>query len=173
MIHQKSNRFYLTAITFLCLLLPGIGNAIKAEATVETRNLSQGQIVGNYTAQAQENQSEEEKIRALLDLQIKALNEENVEVYMSTISKTSPQYSLTVDLLNYLFKEYDVKYELNGLEFVSVSAAEAKVKVTQTTTKIQGPEFKDNKAVIIHILRKDNGEWKFYLTEMDSIDYFN
>ena len=101
------------------------------------------------------------------------INEENVEVYMSTISKTSPQYSLTVDLLNYLFKEYDVKYELNGLEFVSVSAAEAKVKVTQTTTKIQGPEFKDNKAVIIHILRKDNGEWKFYLTEMDSIDYFN
>lgn len=174
MIAQKSNRFYLTALTLFCLLLSGIGDAIKAEARVETRNLSQGQIVENYTAQAQQpNQSEEQRIRAVIDLQIKALNEENINVYMSTVSKSSPQYDLTQDLLSKLFQFYDVKYEINALEFVSISADEAKVRATQTTTKIQGPDFKDNKAVIIHILRKEQGEWKFYSSEVDSIDYVN
>ncbi|MBD2040251.1 hypothetical protein [Microcoleus sp. FACHB-672] len=173
MIYQKSNPFYLTASTLLFLLLQGLAVAFQADARVETRHLSQERKVDNYTAQKQQSQSEKQKIKSVIDLQAKALNEENIDVYMKTISQSSPQYSLTVEVLTELFQQYDLKYEITDMEFLTLAQNEAKVKIIQTTTKIKGPAFRDNKTVIIHTLRKDNGEWKFYLTALDSVNYLN
>jgi hypothetical protein len=48
---------------------------------------------------------------------------------------------------------------------------EAKVRFSQVTRKISGPEFRDNRVSGVHVLRKLNGEWKLFDTERIKVDY--
>jgi xanthine dehydrogenase molybdenum-binding subunit len=47
------------------------------------------------------------------------------------------------------------------------------VRVTQVTRKVSGPAFRDNRATLLHALRKSGGQWKFYNTVVLKIEYLD
>ncbi|MBD1834627.1 nuclear transport factor 2 family protein [Cyanobacteria bacterium FACHB-472] len=124
-------------------------------------------------AETKQNQSDRQAIRELVNKQFKALNEKNLLAYMDTVDKESTGYEFTKELLIEIYKTYELKYELNSLEFVSISANEARVRMIQTTTKLKGPEFRNNKLTSINILKKRNGQWRMDSTETEKIEYLN
>ena len=50
---------------------------------------------------------------------------------------------------------------------------EAKIEFVQITSKLKGPEFKNNKATGVHTLKKDGDSWKIYSTEMTDVQFLN
>ncbi|MBD3263875.1 MAG: hypothetical protein GF375_02085 [Candidatus Omnitrophica bacterium] len=116
--------------------------------------------------------NEEEIFRVVYD-NLAAMEEENLVDYMDTISEDSPGYNTTKQQLLILFNNYDLDYEIESIELLESSANEAKVKVIQSTRKIEGPEFRNNKIVGIHTLEKTDGGWKIYSTEIRNIEYLD
>jgi hypothetical protein len=119
-----------------------------------------------------DNSSEQAAIKLLIQQQFKALNERNPEAYMATLDPKSPGFQLTKSTISEVFKRL-LKYEPTKIEILGISENEAKVRIEQTTTKIEGPPFRDNKMVILHTLRQSNGEWKFFSSEVEKIQYLN
>jgi ketosteroid isomerase-like protein len=117
--------------------------------------------------------NEIEAIKAAVSENVRALQRKDLEAYLATIDPGSPVFETTKALTQALFNNYDLKYELNSLEVISTAGNEAKVRVIQTTRKITGPEFRDNRVVAIHTLRKSNGRWKLFRTDVEKIEYLN
>ncbi|MBN8209871.1 DUF2628 domain-containing protein [Bacillus sp. NTK071] len=115
-------------------------------------------------------------ISKLIDHNIQALQDEDIDSYMSTIYKDSSSeddYNQTLELLSTMFDEFDLNQEVTGMTFLSINENEAKVRLTQTTTLLEGADFRDNKSILIHTLKKQNGQWKFLKSEVESIEYLD
>ena len=72
-----------------------------------------------------------------------------------------------------MFELYDLKYELDSLNVISQTDDEARVECIQTTSKVKGPAFRDNRIVFIHSLKKSEGYWKIYNSKVVKLDYLN
>ncbi|PHX55705.1 hypothetical protein CP500_009425 [Tychonema bourrellyi FEM_GT703] len=117
--------------------------------------------------------SEKISIKSIVLLQIKALNEENIEAYMSTIDPGYRGFEVTKNIQLQIFSQYDLKYVINQFDVISLSSNTAVIRVDQTTTKIRGPQFRNNRLVLIHNLNKSNGQWKMFSSEVQKIEYLN
>jgi hypothetical protein len=98
--------------------------------------------------------------------QLDAMNRGDIPAYMETMDESSPVYQPTKEALEQIVPVYKLKAEMEGLEVISIQDDRATIKVTQTTRKISGPEFIDNRSVFEHKLRKVNGKWKFVESKM-------
>lgn len=101
------------------------------------------------------------------------MNEKNLKGMMSTIHPESPNYPAVESMAERIFKLYDLKYTIESIKVLEENNDEAKVEYIQLTKKIKGPEFKDNRTIGIHTLRKDGNSWKIYSTKMTSITFIN
>jgi hypothetical protein len=110
---------------------------------------------------------------SLIKANAEFMNKEDLEGVMSTIHPESPSYALTESMAKLIFDRYDLKYEVENIKILEENDNEAKVQFTQVTTKIKGPEFKNNRASGIHLLKMDGESWKIYSTEMTKIDPLN
>jgi len=84
---------------------------------------------------------------------------------LKTIHKECPQRSSTIEGMDYVFKNYDMVFNLEKVEVIEISGDEAKVYYEQTTRAIRGQGFPPNRSTGIHILKKENGKWKIFKTE--------
>ncbi|MBP0012483.1 MAG: hypothetical protein J7540_14120 [Roseofilum sp. SID2] len=117
---------------------------------------------------------ERAKIQALLDENLNAINAENVERYMNTMHPDSPQWEITRQTVLSSIDLVDLRYEFNDWEIVELTGDKAQIMATQTTTKIGGDaQFRDNRLIILHTLKKYKGEWKFWTSEIQSIEFLN
>jgi hypothetical protein len=107
----------------------------------------------------------EETVRS----QIKALNNEDLDAYMSYMHPDNPSYESTRQQLADLLEKYDLHYTLEKIEKVSVTEDEVKASFVQLTEKVSGPAFSNNRITGIHTLRKDNGKWKIFATTTSSL----
>lgn len=90
---------------------------------------------------------------------------EDVEGVLSTIHEDSPQLQSTKNGMDYVFKNFDMKYTLLEAEVVSITDDEVQVLYKQRTEAVKGVGFTNQDAVGIHILRKSkDGHWKIYKT---------
>jgi hypothetical protein len=119
------------------------------------------------------NAAQKQAIEAAVRENLRALNAEDIDAYMATIDENSPVYDFTRSFTQQLIDNYNLRYEINSLEVISQSSNEAQVQVTQTTTKIDGPEFRNNRIQAVHILKKSNGEWKIFATEVRNVEYLD
>jgi len=110
---------------------------------------------------------------SLIKANAEFMNKEDLEGVMSTIHPDSLSYALTESMAKLIFDRYDLKYEVENIKILEENDNEAKVQFTQVTTKIKGPEFKNNRASGIHLLKMDGESWKIYSTEMTKIDPLN
>ena len=110
---------------------------------------------------------------SVVEANAKYMNEEEFDEAMNTIDKDSPAYSATESMLQQLFNRYDLNYKIESMKVISETDTDAKIEFVQVTTKINGPEFKNNRATGIHTLKKEGDSWKIYSTEMKDVKFLN
>jgi hypothetical protein len=116
--------------------------------------------------------SENAVVQVLYD-NINALNNEDLEGAMRTISPESASYDATREMTTQLFRDYDIKYTLESYKVLSITPEQAKVEIVQVTRNQNDMPFNDNRMTAIHELRPYQGQWKIYNTTIENIDYLN
>lgn len=113
------------------------------------------------------------EIKEVIQKNIKAMNNEDIDLYMSSIKPDTEVYEMTKTAVANLFEIYDLKTEIIKIEILEENETTAKVRIIQVTKKIDGPGFKDNEIEAIHTLEKIDGEWKFVSSEIANIKYLD
>ncbi len=120
---------------------------------------------------SQKKEEEEEKLKAVISNNLAALQEENLEKYMATLHPESPGYAKMELICPQIFQVYDLAHNLVDVKVIDVSGKEARVRTVQEARRLSGPEnYRDNRSTMVHTLKKDQGEWKLYNTEQESME---
>ncbi|MBI5660749.1 MAG: hypothetical protein HZC46_01220 [Ignavibacterium album] len=106
-----------------------------------------------------------------IEANAKFMNEENFDGVMSTIHPESPSYKMTETLVKKIFDTYDLNYKIEKISLVEQKDKEAKVEFIQVTTKIKGPDFKNNRTYGVHTLKLDGDSWKIFSTEVTDLKF--
>lgn len=106
-----------------------------------------------------------------IEANAKFMNEENFDGVMSTIHPESQSYKMTENLVKKIFENYDLSYKIEKIKVTEQNDKEAKVEFIQVTTKIKGPEFKNNRTYGIHTLKLDGDSWKIFSTEVTDLKF--
>jgi hypothetical protein len=96
---------------------------------------------------------------------ISATEAKDKERVLKTIHKDCPQRRSTIESMDYVFAQFDLKFNLEQIEVLEVSDEDAKVYYLQTTQATRGEGFTPTRASGIHHMKKENGEWKIFKTE--------
>ncbi len=110
---------------------------------------------------------------SVVEANVKYMNEEKYEEAMNTIHKDSPAYQVSDTMIKQLFDMYDLNYKIVSMKVLEHNDSKAKIEFVQITTKLKGPEFKNNQSRGIHTLKKDGDSWKIYSTEMTDFKLLN
>ena len=113
------------------------------------------------------------ELKAVMIENLVATEAEDLEAVMNTMHTQSPNYSPAKELLISLTETYDVEIELLSFSYIGLDDEYALARAKQSTTKVSGPEFRDNVIDTIQILRKENGKWKFWAAAILEISYMN
>jgi len=129
----------------------------------------------NHTVESEVAYDIEFDVIEVLEDNIQALQNEHFDDYMAMVYIDDDQtiYEETVQMVRGIFERFDLAYEISDYEFLSISQNEVKVRVTQTTTLVDGEDFRNNESVFIHTLRPQKGKWKFFDTEVVSVSYLD
>jgi hypothetical protein len=112
-------------------------------------------------------------IEQMLRANMQYAQNEDRAAYMATISPTSPIRAMTEKMLAQVFRVYDLKYDIESIELLSNDGRTATVRVVQTTRKVSGPVFRDNRLRVTNELRKVDGKWTIYNSKMEKMEYLN
>ena len=110
---------------------------------------------------------------AVVRAQLDALNRQNLNASMDGIHPSSPMFQSTKEFGEVIFKNYKLRFMLQNVALESITADTAKVRFTQITKKISGPEFRNNRLVGVHTLKKHQGKWKIYDSKTIKIEYLD
>lgn len=110
---------------------------------------------------------------SLVRQQFEALNRNDIRAYMATIDPTSPAYQSTEKAMTLLATKYKLTYTLDTVKVLSNTGNEAKIEFTQTTKKVSGPEFRDNKLTSVATERMIGGKWLMTDTAVKHLDFLN
>lgn len=105
------------------------------------------------------------EIIAVIKENIAATQAKDKERVIKTIHKDSPQLRSTIQGMDYVFANFDMKFELEQIEVIEVNEDDAKVYYVQTTQAISGEGFAPTRASGIHQMKKENGKWKIFKTD--------
>jgi len=163
---------------FLITLLSGCGSDEKKDLSdvMDKKNLTvpetntQTEQVPQYDITPLTNLTpEQEKIKEealeVIRKNIEYTQNEDVKGVLSTIHEDSPQLESTKKGMEYIFKNFDMKYTLLETEVISITDDEVQVFYRQRTEAVKGVGFTNQDAAGIHILKKSkDGHWKIYKT---------
>jgi hypothetical protein len=110
-------------------------------------------------------------IEALFRSNFSYAQNEKLSEYMSTIDPSAPMRGQTEVIVKKLFSTYDLSYDLESIEVISEDSTQAVVRVSQTTKKVKGPDFRDNRIVTTNKLRKSGDQWKIFDSKVEKIEY--
>ncbi|MBT8380445.1 MAG: hypothetical protein KJN64_14595 [Ignavibacteria bacterium] len=105
------------------------------------------------------------EVLAVVYENLEATKAEDKERVLATIHKDSPQYSSTLQGLDFVFVNYDLDLNLEKAEVINLLENDAQVYYVQTIKTVAGTGFMDKRDEGIHHLKKDNAEWKIFRTE--------
>ncbi|MEJ5261284.1 MAG: hypothetical protein WHT45_01285 [Ignavibacterium sp.] len=108
---------------------------------------------------------------ALVNANADFMNQEDFDGVMSTIHPQSPSYEMTEKMVKKIFEVYDLNYKIESLKVLEQNDKEAKVEFIQVTTKLKGPDFKNNKTTGVHTLKMDGDSWKIFSTEVQDLEF--
>lgn len=114
--------------------------------------------------------SDESDIKAVCEKQIDAINKENVDELVSTLDTASPYFESSKQLFEQIFKIYDLQVTLESMKIEKIENGIAEVEMTLTTVKKAGPDFTNNKAISLNILKKTDNGWKFVESQSKSME---
>jgi ketosteroid isomerase-like protein len=101
---------------------------------------------------------------------LETLNKKDLTGYLATLDPAAPQYNQAKADTAQLFQEYTLKYSVKSVKVLSIGSTEAVVQMVATVKKVSGGEFKDSKMTTTNVLRKINGKWRIYDTEVNALE---
>lgn len=105
--------------------------------------------------------------------QVKALNKRDAEGALAAMHPEAPGLTNTRATTQQITATYDLIFMIQSLKLESATPDEARVSFTQVTQKVAGPEFRNNRVAGVHTLRKFQGTWRIYSTEVGEIEYMD
>lgn len=116
----------------------------------------------------------EQEIVDVLNENLRAAQEKNLDRYMATIHEESANYESMRTQVRSIFETFDLSYEIKEMKIISSSPDMADVEFILVTKKINGPEiFNDNEMSGEYILKKSGGRWKILSTIKKNVKYLN
>ena len=163
----------ILSILTLAFLLVFISCKSEEKKIEPTQKQGENYVLPPKVEQPPQTMQKQENINPKVAAEIIAVIKENIaateakdkERVLKTISKDSPQIRSTISGMDYVFANFDMKFELEKVEVIEVNGGEAKVYYVQTTQAIRGEGFAPTRASGIHQMKKENGKWKIYKTE--------
>jgi len=120
--------------------------------------------------QEEEDVDHEEAIKEVVEANLEATENEDIEGIKETMHEESPEYDdAAMEEMELLFEQFDLEYELEIIE-VTQENDEATVEFEQETRAEENTEFEDNLLKGFHELRKQEGEWKIYQTQVMDVE---
>ena len=119
----------------------------------------------------QEGKDIEKELNSIITNNFKAYELEDIDEVMKTVHSKSPGFEATKQFSSQVFPVYDIKYELLSFKYIVVDGEYALARVKQKTSKISGPEFKDNIIDSIVIFKQEVGFWKLWSQASLTIEY--
>jgi hypothetical protein len=126
-------------------------------------------LLANRTIESRQ----QDEIVAAVRANIDAVNSRDLNAVIAAIHPESPGLRDMKNTAEDLFKKFELRSTLKEIAIESVAGDEAKVRFSQMTEKLSGPGFQDNRVDGVHTLRRHNGEWKLYSTEVTNIVYLD
>jgi hypothetical protein len=121
------------------------------------------EVIVNFTPEEEIIKNE---ILKVMQQNLDATQNEDVAAVLKTIHEDSPQLSSTKGGMEFVFKNYDMEYELEEVKFISITNEEVKAIYQQTTKAVSGTGFTNTRSIGIHTLKKSkDGNWKIFGTE--------
>ncbi len=117
--------------------------------------------------------SDEQSIKNFIKLNLEYTQSEDVEAVLSQTDCTTNNCAEFKSTMQNLFETYDLKYELINVKIKDITSNKAEVIITQKTTKLNGPEFRDNQGEFLHTLIKIDNNWKFKNTKVNKVEYLD
>jgi len=102
---------------------------------------------------------------AVIKENIAATEAKDKDRVLKTIHKDCPQRRSTIQGMDYVFANFDMKFDLEQIEVLEVTGEDAKVYYMQTTKAVRGAGFAPTRASGIHLMKKEDGKWKIFKTE--------
>jgi hypothetical protein len=115
----------------------------------------------------------EEAALAVLRENAAAIVARDLDRYVATLDESAPAYETTVDTMRALLDSYTLEVVLEEAEVLEQTDDRIVIRLVQTTRKISGLDFADNKRTVIHILRLVDGAWKIYASDIVSTEYLS
>ena len=111
------------------------------------------------------------ELRAVISTNIHAWGSQNLNLLRSTTHSESPLVETSDLMARYIFARFQLKYTVTKLVALEADEEEAEVEVHQTTEKIDGPAFRNNRAIVVHTLKKENGKWKMWSSKVRLLEF--
>jgi len=164
------NKVHLIILTIIFIL---VGCESKQESSVEREDQIQEVIPPpppKVEIKKQENidPKAEKEILTVINENLEATRAEDKDRVLATIHEDSPQYSSTVQGLEFVFMNYDLEFFMEKAEVMEISEIDAKVYYILTTRSLKGRGFLNKRDEGIHHLKKQDGKWRIYQTEIIS-----
>ncbi len=104
---------------------------------------------------------------------IAAANAEDLDRSMDTFHEDAPTRENSKVFMEKLFKEYDLKYQLDSFTCLGDDGTYACARAKHSTVKLAGPTFRDNSLDAIWIFRKSGDDWKIWTQSNLEIQWLN
>jgi len=138
-------------------------NQVPQQNTQKKDDQQKIEVMANFTP---EEEIIKNKILKVLHQNLDATQDEDVDAVLETIHEDSPQLASTKGGMEFIFKNYDMKYELEDVKFISITNEEVKAIYQQTIKAVSGTGFASTRSIGIHTLKKSkDGNWKIFGTE--------
>ena len=157
----------LLAVVTLVFLVGCFKAEEKDDKKPQTENNTAS--VGKKSADSQM----EAEIKKLLEDNLIAMNEESVEKYMATIHPDSPVFYNTKNLINSLFKGYDLKSTMENYSYIGMDDDYAYFRASQRIDVIKGVGMTDRRSILLHVFKKKGDKWYLWTSSVLSVEQLN
>ncbi|MCH5586654.1 nuclear transport factor 2 family protein [Shimazuella sp. AN120528] len=115
--------------------------------------------------------SEEAALKQTVEDNFQAMNDKDLTKYMSMLSKDADPNVITQteSTMKNAFENFDLHATLKRFKVISIDGDTAVIEVEQDTINSNdNPQFKNNRIIAEHTLKKEDGQWKFKSTVIRS-----
>jgi hypothetical protein len=124
-----------------------------------------------FTSCGKPSQADQQIALEVVRRNVQAMQSGNVEEVLKTVHPQSPGYAQTRQVLEDLFKRFQLSCELEELTVESVSREGVRAGFVQVTDKVSGDDgFQKNRLRGTHMLKKDGATWKLWQTEVGEME---
>lgn len=107
---------------------------------------------------------EEAKILKLVHKHVKFIENEDLDGFLKTIHPETKDYENTIAALKDMYEKVDISIEIPTCRVVDLQGDTAEVSFVQAVRRVKGLPMQDYQIDGTYILKKHEGEWRFFST---------